>query len=207
MEINVRELGLCDYASVFADMQAFTQKRNKTTPDEIWLLEHHPVFTQGRHGKPEHVLNPGDIPVIQTDRGGQVTYHGPGQLVAYLLLDLNRRNIGPKQFVCAIETAIINVLKDYQIEARALKDNPGVYVDNKKIASLGLRLKKGLSYHGISLNVDMDLEPFSRINPCGMKALEITQLAAFSLNVSIDYVGNQFADTLVQQLTAVSSIS
>jgi lipoyl(octanoyl) transferase len=176
--LTVRMLdGLCEYVPVWEAMKAFTENRATDDRDEIWLLQHMPVFTQGQAGKAEHLVNPGDIPVVQVDRGGQVTYHGPGQLVAYLMIDIDRLGIGARQLVTAIEDAIIRTLKAYGVESVAKQDAPGVYVDNKKIASIGLRIRKGKSFHGLSLNVDMDLEPFLRINPCGYQGLEMTQLA------------------------------
>lgn len=159
-------------------MQRFTDERDASTPDEIWLLEHPPIFTLGLAGKLEHVLAPGDIPVIQTDRGGQVTYHGPGQLVVYPLLDLRRLGLGVRELVMALEDAVIGYAAGLGIEARSRRDAPGVYVEGRKLASVGLRIRRGASYHGIALNVNMDLEPFSRINPCGYAGLEITQLSA-----------------------------
>lgn len=176
--VIVRYLGRQDYVSCWQAMQHFTQTRDETTPDEIWLLEHDPVFTQGQNGKPEHVLNAGDIPVIKIDRGGQVTYHGPGQLVVYTLIDLKRKKFTIRDLVTALEKSIIDLLAEYHIEAVAKRDAPGVYVDNKKICSIGLRIRRGCSYHGLAFNVAMDLEPFSRINPCGFSQLQMTQLSS-----------------------------
>ena len=160
-ELHVRRLGLMDYQPVWRAMQTFTDQRDEATPDELWLVEHPPVFTQGQAGSAEHILAPGDIPVIQVDRGGQVTYHGPGQLVIYCLLDLNRLGIGIRQLVTFIEEAIIDLLKTYDIDAYAKREAPGVYVGPAKIAALGLRIRKGYCYHGLSLNLDMDLTPFA----------------------------------------------
>lgn len=157
-------------------MTEFTNQRTPDTPDQLWLVEHPPVFTQGQAGKAEHLLFPGDIPVVQTDRGGQVTYHGPGQLVAYPLLDLRRLNIGVRELVTRIEQTIIATLAHYGIESAAKADAPGVYVNGNKIASLGLRVRRGCSFHGLALNVDMDLSPFQRINPCGYQGLAMTQM-------------------------------
>jgi lipoyl(octanoyl) transferase len=168
--------GLQDYPATWAAMRAFTDARETSTPDELWLLEHPPVFTLGQAGRLEHLLAPGTIPVIQTDRGGQVTYHGPGQLVAYLLLDLRRAGIGVKRLVERLEQSVIDLLAEYGVAAERHTDAPGVYVAGAKIASLGLRVRNGCSYHGLALNVDMDLEPFSRINPCGYAGLAVTQL-------------------------------
>jgi lipoyl(octanoyl) transferase len=175
----VRQLGLQDYAQTWQAMTRFTNERQAETPDEFWLVQHPPVFTQGQAGKPEHVLFPGDIPLVHTDRGGQVTYHGPGQLVAYPLLDLRRCKLGVRDLVTLIEQTLVNVLAHYQILAKAKADAPGVYVDGAKIASLGLRVRRGCSFHGLSLNVDMDLTPFSRINPCGYQGLPMTQMREF----------------------------
>ncbi len=175
--LKSRWLGRCDYADTMARQQAFTAARTAATPDELWWLEHDPVFTLGQAGRAEHVLAPADIPVLHSDRGGQVTYHGPGQLVGYLLLDVRRLGIGVRALVSAIENAVITVLGTWGIEASARADAPGVYVDGAKIAALGLRVRRGCSYHGLALNVDMDLEPFARINPCGMAGLAVTQLA------------------------------
>ena len=177
MSIIVRELGLQPYQQVWQDMQLFTDQRSDSTEDELWLLQHPPVYTLGKNGKPEHILNSQDIPVIKSDRGGQVTYHGPGQLIVYTLLDLNRMHIGIRELVTRIENSVIKLLQDYDISANARKDAPGVYVDGRKIAALGLRVRKGRSFHGLALNVDMDLEPFARINPCGYEGLEVTQLS------------------------------
>lgn len=177
---------LLDYQETHQRMLQFTENRLETTQDEIWFLEHDRVFTQGQAGKAEHVLFPGDIPVVQSDRGGQVTYHGPGQLVVYVMIDIKRKNLGPRQLVTAIEDAIVLTLKDFQINSAPKKDAPGVYVEhasafdenttNMKIASLGLRIKQGRSFHGLALNIDMDMEPFHRINPCGYKGMEMTQV-------------------------------
>jgi len=174
--VVVRQLGRQDYEPVWQAMQRFTAKRTPETTSEIWVVEHNPVFTQGQAGKPEHVLDPGEIPIVQTDRGGQVTYHGPGQLVVYLLMSLREAGLGVRGFVSAMENAIINVLADLGIEAHARSDAPGVYIGDAKIAALGLRVKRGYTYHGLSFNIDMDLEPFSRINPCGYHGLAVTQL-------------------------------
>ena len=174
----VRRLGLQDYEPVFHSMRRQAEYPRRTErADEIWLLSHKPVFTQGQAGRPEHLLNPGDIPVVQVDRGGQVTYHGPGQLVAYLLIDVRRRRLGVRKLVDAIERAVIDALTELGVGAETRRGAPGVYVNGAKIAALGLRIKNGMSYHGLSLNVNMDLEPFLRINPCGFERLAVTQLA------------------------------
>ncbi|MDH7944481.1 lipoyl(octanoyl) transferase LipB [Pseudohongiella sp. SYSU M77423] len=172
----LRQLGLQPYVPVWQAMQTFTSERDQTTPDEIWILSHPPVFTQGQAGKAEHLLAPGDIPVVQIDRGGQVTYHGPGQLVVYLLIDIRRSGTGVRDLVSGIEQAIIETLSSLKVNAQTRTGAPGVYVGDAKIASLGLRIRRGCSYHGLSLNVAMDLEPFSRINPCGYQGLAVTQV-------------------------------
>lgn len=174
--IRIRDLGLQPYLSVYEQMLEFTRTRDEQTPDELWFLQHERVFTQGQAGKAEHVLMPGDIPVVQTDRGGQVTYHGPGQLVVYLMVDIKRMGIGPRQLVSAIEQAIVNTLQTWGVESAPRADAPGVYTGGRKIASLGLRIKQGRSFHGLALNIDMDLEPFRRINPCGYAGMEMTQM-------------------------------
>lgn len=174
--VGVRELGLIPYEPAWQAMQRFTDQRTAQTADEIWLLQHPPVFTQGQAGKAEHVLFPGDIPVVQVDRGGQVTYHGPGQLVGYLLLDVRRLGIGVRELVSRIEDSLIGLLASYEVEAYSKPDAPGVYVRGMKIASLGLRIRNGCSFHGLALNVDMELEPFRRINPCGYAGMVMTQL-------------------------------
>lgn len=178
--LNVRRLGRLDYEPVWRAMQTFTDQRDENTADELWLVEHPPVFTQGQAGRAEHILAPGDIPVIQVDRGGQVTYHGPGQIVAYPLIDIGRLEMGVRKLVQGIEQAIIDVLKSYAVDAQLLAGAPGVYIDGVKIAALGLRIRKGKSFHGLSFNIDMDLEPFQRINPCGFEGLQVTNLSAFT---------------------------
>lgn len=174
--IKVRTFAIEPYQSLYKEMLGFTKNRTAQTADELWFLQHQPVFTQGQAGKAEHILFPGEIPVIQTDRGGQVTYHGPGQLVVYLLLDIKRRGIGARVLVESIERALVTTLEHWQVNAVAKTDAPGVYVGDKKIASLGLRIKNGCSFHGLALNVDMDLEPFQRINPCGFTGMQMTQI-------------------------------
>ncbi|MGU3413430.1 lipoyl(octanoyl) transferase LipB [Enterobacteriaceae bacterium C23F] len=179
MDLNtllVRQLGVQPYEPVSQAMHDFTDQRDETTPDEIWLVEHQPVFTQGQAGKAEHVLVPGDIPVIQSDRGGQVTYHGPGQQVMYVLLDLKRRKLGVRELVTLLEQTVVNTLAESGIESHPRADAPGVYVGERKICSLGLRIRKGCSFHGLALNVAMDLSPFLRINPCGYAGMEMTQM-------------------------------
>jgi lipoyl(octanoyl) transferase len=198
--VVVKRLGLCDYTPVWRDMQAFTLGRGGETLDEIWLLEHRPVFTLGMNAKAEHVLAPGDIPVVAIDRGGQVTYHGPGQLVAYLMLDLRRLDIGVRRLVEILEQSLIDWLAARGVAACARRDAPGVYVDGAKIAALGLRVRGGCSYHGISFNVDMDLEPFSRINPCGYPGLAVTQLRDLGIALPVSRVADDWLPGLVSRL-------
>jgi len=188
------------YEPVWHRMQTFTDARTEKTNDQLWIVEHPPVFTLGQAGKPEHILNPGDIPVIQTDRGGQVTYHGPGQLVIYLLLDLRRRKLGVRQLVDFIEQAILKVLSDHSIEGKIRPDAPGVYVDDAKIAALGLRIRKGCSYHGLSFNVNMDLEPFNRINPCGFPDMPVTQLTDLGVTSTLAEVADLLTKVLIESL-------
>lgn len=176
-KIIIRNLGRRDYEPTWQAMHEFTDQRSTDTLDEIWLVEHNPVFTQGQAGKAEHLLNTGDIPVVQSDRGGQVTYHGPGQLVAYILIDLRRDKLGVRDLVTHIENTVINTLSHFGIESNARPDAPGVYVDGQKICSLGLRIRRGCSFHGLALNINMDLAPFLRINPCGYAGMEMTQTA------------------------------
>lgn len=183
-------------------MRDFTDTRNAQTPDELWLLEHPSVFTLGQAGKPEHILLAGDIPVVNTDRGGQVTYHGKGQLVGYCLFDVKRLGIGVRELVEIIEDSLVNALAEYSIDAWANREAHGVYIGSKKIASLGLRIRKGCSYHGFSLNIDMDLEPFQRINPCGYAGLQMTQMSDYLAQTpSTLKVGSIIANQLQQQLT------
>ncbi|MEJ1462668.1 MAG: lipoyl(octanoyl) transferase LipB [Candidatus Sedimenticola sp. (ex Thyasira tokunagai)] len=198
--LHCRYLGRREYTEVWREMQAFTDGRTPESADEIWLLEHPPVFTQGQAGKTEHLLDPGGIPVVQSDRGGQVTYHGPGQLVAYLLIDLRRAKLGVRQLVSLIEKSIIALLEEYDIEANAEPKAPGVYVDGRKIAALGLRVRHGCSFHGLSLNVDMDLEPFSHINPCGYAGLAVTQLVDEGGPSDLDSVGRRLVQHIELQL-------
>ncbi|WP_339081351.1 lipoyl(octanoyl) transferase LipB [Pseudomonas sp. TMP9] len=201
LPLGFRELGQVDYQPIWHAMQRFTDTRGVDTPDEIWLLEHSPVFTQGQAGKAEHVLFAGDIPVVQVDRGGQVTYHGPGQLVAYLLLDIRRSGMGVRDLVSRIERSLIDLLASYGVKAAAKPDAPGVYVDGAKIASLGLRIRNGRSFHGLALNVDMDLQPFQRINPCGYAGMAMTQLADQATeSVTIAQVSARLREQLVKHL-------
>lgn len=202
--ILLRELGQVDYQPTLQAMQDFTDSRTPDTPDELWLLQHPRVFTQGQAGKAEHLLHPGDIPVIQVDRGGQVTYHGPGQWVLYLMVDLRRRHFGVRDLVNLIERSIVMLLAEYGIEARPWPEAPGVYVGGEKIASLGLRVRRGCSYHGLALNVDMDLEPFQRINPCGYAGLEVTSMARLlpAQTLDAEAIGRRLLAIVAGQLEA-----
>ena len=192
-ELVIRRLGNVAYEPVWRDMQVFTTERDANTADELWLLEHPPVFTLGRNGKPEHVHDTGDIPVIQVDRGGQVTYHGPGQLVAYVMLDLNRRGMGVQSLVRLLEQAVIDLLAGYGVMADRREKAPGVYVEERKIAALGLRVRRGCSFHGLSLNVDMDLSPFRMINPCGYEGLEVTRMSDLGIDAPPELVATQLS--------------
>ncbi len=199
--VLVRELpGLWPYEPVWRAMQAFTDARSAETIDEFWLLQHEPVFTQGQAGKAEHVLAPGDIPVIPVDRGGQVTYHGPGQIMAYVLIDLRRRGIGVRELVQRIEQAVIDTLAHWNIEARRREGAPGVYVNDAKVAALGLRVRRGCSFHGLAFNAAMDLEPFHRINPCGYKGLAVTQVLDLGGPASLAVLQSSLVDELARQL-------
>ena len=198
-QLVVKRLGRQDYEPVWKAMHEFTDQRTEETCDEVWLVEHNPVFTQGQAGKAEHLINTGDIPVVQSDRGGQVTYHGPGQLVAYFLINLRRKKLGVRDLVTNIENLVINTLKAYNIDSAARPDAPGVYVDGKKICSLGLRIRKGCSFHGLALNVNMDLTPFLRINPCGYEGMEMVQVSQLGGPDNVESVEKQ----LVQELVAL----
>ena len=193
----VKHAGLQHYESVWRSMQQFTQQRQAETPDELWVLEHHPIFTLGLNGKREHLLGIGDIPVMNTDRGGQVTYHGPGQVIVYTLLDIKRLQLNIRELVTLLEQAMISSLADYGIMAIARADAPGVYVDGKKIGSIGLRIKNNCCYHGLSLNNNMDLSPFERINPCGYANLKVTQVSAFGVTLS----HTQLANSVIHAIT------
>ncbi|MBX9605551.1 MAG: lipoyl(octanoyl) transferase LipB [Gammaproteobacteria bacterium] len=200
MRLRVRRLGRVDYHRCWAAMREFSAERGVATDDELWVVEHDPVFTQGRGGKPEHVLAPGDIPVVPTDRGGQVTYHGPGQVVVYLLLDLNRLGLGPRELVRRVEQGVLDCLATLGIGAERRAGAPGVYVGAAKVASLGLRIRNGMSYHGVALNVDLELEPFSRINPCGYAGLAVTRLADLGVAVSCDAAAEALVAALARAL-------
>ena len=197
-EVMVKDLGRTAYEPVFAAMQSFTANRDEHTQDEIWLTEHEPVFTQGQAGRAEHLIAPGAIPVVQSDRGGQVTYHGPGQITAYLLFDLRRLRLGVRDLVTGIENAMVATIAAYGIQGAPRPDAPGVYVDADKIGSLGLRVRHARSYHGLSLNVDMDLEPFARINPCGLLGVSATHMAAFA-DVEMTTVKEQLVQALLTE--------
>lgn len=196
----VRTMGLSDYQITWQAMKEFTNTRTAETCDEIWLLQHPPVFTQGIAGKPEHLLYNNDIDLIQTDRGGQITYHGPGQIIAYLLLDIRRLKLGVRELVRNMENAVIDLLKDYHIRAVGRIEAPGVYVDNAKIAALGLKIKRNFCYHGIALNVDMDLTPFSYINPCGYQGLRVTQARDLGITDDLEILSAQLASQLRKKL-------
>ncbi len=200
--LEIKRLGEADYAATLDAMRAYTDQRDSNSADQLWLLQHPAVFTQGQAGKAEHLLAPGDIPVVQVDRGGQVTYHGPGQWVVYLLIDLRRRHMGVRALVDLIEKSIVALLAEYGIDAAADPKAPGVYVDGRKIASLGLRVRRGCSYHGLSLNVDMDLEPFQRINPCGYTGLEVVSMAGLlpDATLDMDAIGERLLALLAEQL-------
>lgn len=199
-QVLIRDLGQQAYEPIWHAMQDFTDTRNGDTKDEIWLVEHEPVFTQGQAGKAEHILSAGDIPVVQVDRGGQITYHGPGQIVAYPLLDLRRLGIGVRQLVCKIEQAIIDTLAEWNITAERHQGAPGVYVGDAKIAALGLRVRRGCSFHGLAFNIAMDLSPFQRINPCGYRGLAVTQMADLGGPAQVGTVAPVLVRELCRQL-------
>lgn len=198
--IILRQLGLQPYQSVSLAMHNFTDRRDSNTSDELWLVQHPRVFTQGQAGKAEHILAAGDIPVIQSDRGGQVTYHGPGQQVMYIMIDLKRKKVGVRQLVTAIEQTVINTLAHFNIDAVTRPNAPGVYVEEKKICSLGLRIRQGCSFHGLALNIDMDLEPFNRINPCGYAGMQMTQVKQLAKEAQFEYVHPVLIQEFIQLL-------
>jgi len=200
--VIIRRLGVVDYLPTWQAMQRFTDERDASTEDEIWLLQHPPVFTLGMAADRGHVLAAGDIPLVQTDRGGQVTYHGPGQLVLYVLADLRRNGIGVRDLVVLLERSIIDLVALHGVKAEGRRDAPGVYVDGRKLASVGMRIRRGASYHGLALNVDMDLSPFARINPCGMAGMQVTQLRELGVPGSVEEVGEIAAQWLAARLTA-----
>lgn len=199
-ELTVRELGRQVYEPVWRAMQEFTNTRDESTADEIWFCEHDSVFTLGLNTAPEHLLAPGDIPVIQIDRGGQVTYHGPGQLMIYPLIDLRRAGLGVRDLVTALEQSVVDLVADFGVEAASRCDAPGVYVDGVKLASVGLRIRRGSSFHGMALNVDVDLEPFSRINPCGFEGLELTDLKRLGADSDLATVRDKLLPHLLRHL-------
>jgi len=204
--VRCHHLGEVDYHQTWQQMQDFTDSRQSDTQDELWFLQHPSVYTLGKNGKIEHVLNPAGIPVVNSDRGGQVTYHGPGQIVVYTLLDLNRLKIGVRDLVTLIEQTVIELLASYEINAYDKREAPGVYVNDAKIAALGLRVRKGCSFHGLALNVDMNMEPFSRINPCGYEGLEVTQIKDFVEDINVaDVVGN-LQQKLLKNISAKQKI-
>lgn len=200
--LRKKDLGLSQYSEAWQAMRDFTDSRTESSEDQLWFTQHHPVFTQGQAGKAEHILNASNIPLVQTDRGGQVTYHGPGQLVTYFLLNLKRRKIGVRDLVTLIENSVIELLNQFGLETNAKPDAPGVYVDGEKIASLGLRIRKGCSYHGVSINVDMDLSPFSQINPCGYPGMHVVDLRGLvkDANVSFEDVQKRYDEILTRVL-------
>ncbi|PYE35335.1 lipoyl(octanoyl) transferase [Idiomarina fontislapidosi] len=199
-KIIIRDLGRQAYEPIWRAMQSFTDTRDDSTPDELWIVEHAPVFTQGQAGKEEHLLAPGDIPVVPVDRGGQVTYHGPGQLVVYFMLNIRRLSLGVRQLVNEIENTIVDVLQDYGIEAAPRRDAPGVYVNGDKVCSLGLRIRKGCSFHGLALNVNMDMEPFSRINPCGLTGIKMIQTADLGGPQSFEEAAERVTQRFIQRV-------
>lgn len=196
----IHTLGLVEYRPTWAAMKKFTAARTAETRDEIWLAQHPPTYTQGLAGKPEHLLYPTDIPVLKIDRGGQITYHGPGQIVAYLLLDMRRWKINVRELVCLMEQAVIDLLGEYGVAAQGRADAPGVYVNDAKVASLGLKIKNGCCYHGLALNVDMDLAPFGNINPCGHPGLRVTQVCELGIAVPINELQAELAQNLIHGL-------
>lgn len=198
--MKTRFLGREEYVPCWEAMQRFTNERTETTPDEIWFCEHPPVFTLGLNAAREHLLAPGNIPVVQIDRGGQVTYHGPGILMVYPLIDIRRANIGVRKLVTALEQSVVQLVGEYGIEAAAKPEAPGVYVDGAKLASVGLRIRRGASFHGMALNIDADLEPFSRINPCGFQGLEMTDLKRVGIELSLEETADQLLPYFLQHL-------
>ena len=199
--LTIRDLGQLDYEPVWQAMQAYTDTRDSDAADEIWVVEHPPVFTQGQAGKAEHILAPGNIPVVQVDRGGQVTYHGPGQLVVYFLIDIRRRKMGVRQLVTAIENTVVAALAPYGITSSPRADAPGVYIGEQKVCSLGLRIRRGCSFHGLALNVNMDMEPFLRINPCGYAGMEMTQTSAHGGPQTIKEAAQAVSQAFISQLS------
>lgn len=203
--MQIRDLGKVDYSTTLREMRDFTEQRHAETDDELWLLEHHPVFTQGHNGRAEHMLTRSDIPLVQSDRGGQITYHGPGQLVIYTLLDLKRMHSGVRQMVTLLEDSVIRLLAHFNIRAYARKDAPGVYVNEAKIAALGLRVRRGACYHGISVNVDMDLRPFDLINPCGYAGMSVTDMKRLGVSLTMPQAKQQLSSLLVSAINQQAS--
>lgn len=199
--VTIKNMGITEYLTTWQAMKNFTAQRTRETPDEIWLLEHLPVYTQGIAGKPEHLLFPNQIPVIKTDRGGQITYHGPGQIILYLLLDLHRRQLNIRQLVRKMEGAVIDLLSEYDVVAQGNENAPGVYVNGAKIASLGLKIRRGACYHGIAFNADMDLVPFTAINPCGYRGLRVIQAKDLGITDSKEILATRLAQNFIDQLT------
>lgn len=196
----VKFLGTMEYEASWKAMKDFTDTRDDNTPDELWIVNHPPVYTLGQAGKAEHLLAQTEVPVINTDRGGQITYHGPGQLIIYTLINLKRRKLGIRALVSLLEKSVIALLNDYNIQAEANPNAPGVYVDGAKICAIGLRVRRGCSFHGLALNVDMDLSPFESINPCGYPGMKVTQLAELNRNTNIEIISNQLIDHLLSNL-------
>ena len=200
--IKIREKGLQDYVKTWEEMKSFTENRNSDTPDELWTLEHNSVFTQGLSGKPEHLLKATKIPIIKSDRGGQITYHAPGQLIIYCLIDIKRLGIGIKKMVTIIEQSLVELLSSYDITAHTLKGAPGVYVNDSKIAALGLKVKQGRTYHGLSLNIDIDLSPYKSINPCGYRDLKVTKMCLLTNNtLRISDIQHELSEHLIHYIT------
>lgn len=200
LDTQIRQFGTTSYADTYEHMQTFTEQRDSDTPDEVWILQHEPVYTLGRNGKSHHILRKNKIPVFKIDRGGQVTYHGPGQLIIYLLLDIKRRKVGVRKLVDIMEQVIIDYLASYNIVATRKESAPGVYVNDKKIAALGLRVTQGCTYHGLSFNIDMDLDPFKDINPCGYENLEVIQCSDFGIKESVDEIGLKIVESIESML-------
>ncbi len=198
--MKTRFRGHQDYVPLWREMQAFTDERDESTADELWFCEHPPVYTLGLNAGKEHLLAPGDIPVVQIDRGGEVTYHGPGQLMVYPLIDIRRANIGVRTLVTALEQGVVDLVADYDVSAEARADAPGVYVDGRKLASVGLRIRRGASFHGMALNVDVDLEPFSRINPCGYSELEMTDLNRLGIDLTLEATADRLLPHFLRHL-------
>lgn len=205
-KLEIKQVGMVNYLVAWQAMKDFTDTRTTDTRDEIWIVQHPPVYTLGIAGKPEHLLHQNGIAVIKTDRGGQITYHGPGQLVAYLLLDMRRLKLGVRELVRRMENAVIDLLKDYHIDANGREDAPGVYVANAKIAALGLKIKHGFCYHGVALNIDMDLTPFSAINPCGYPGLKVTQIRDLGITDELGTISNKFAEKLTTNILSHRSM-